>query len=482
MKKILVNILIAILLASCSTKIDNLTQTDNEIDIYPDYKGVTIPCNIAPINFEITDSAKADALILSCKNDTLIVSISDKCTQIGIDEWRKFLSDKSGCSINFTLCAKKDKNWIAYRPFKVDVSADSIDKVLVYRIIPRGHGIWTQMGIYQRNLETYTQKAIYENRYGQGNCVNCHSFCANNPDSMMMHVRVKLAGTYTNINGKMNKLSGDFSKHISGPFYPYWHPSGKYIAFSLNKIFQDFHTADINMVEVYDENSDLVVYNIENDKIIDSPLTCAKNAFETYPTFSPDGKWLYFCSSQAVDSIRYNFKKAHYNICRISFDAEKGVIGNKIDTVLNMEAIGQSASFPRISPDGRFLMYVQADYGNFNLWHRESDLKMIDLQTGDSVDINIINSSMADSYHCWSSNSRWVVFSSRRGDGLFTRPYFTHIDSTGTASKPMLLPQEKPLRHYKSLFSAYNIPEFVKSEVKISTRETDLKLLQFAKK
>lgn len=474
MKRIFPIILAFTLLASCSTQIDHLTQTDIEISIYPDYKGATIPCNIAPIDFAITDSTKIDALIISYENDSLIINVSNNCTKIGISEWRKFLADKSGCKIDFTLCAKNAGIWTAYRPFKVEISSDSIDKILVYRLLPRGHEIWTQMGIYQRDLESFKQTAIYENRYGQGNCVNCHSFCMNNPERMMMHIRTKLAGTYTYIDGKFGKITGDFSKHIFGPVYPYWHPSGKYIGFSLNKIYQDFHTADINMVEVYDENSDVIVYDVENDKIIDSPLTIAKDAFETFPSFSPDGKWLYFCTSQAVDSIRYNYQKTHYNICRIAFDATNGKLGTTVDTVVNASKIGQSASFPRISPDGRFLMYVQGNYGNFSLWHRESDLKMIDLQTGDSVDISNINSKYTESYHSWSSNSRWVVFSSRRGDGLFTRPYFAHIDRTGKASKPTLLPQRNPLDFYQQLFCAYNIPELVKSEVDLTARKTDL--------
>ncbi len=136
--------------------------------------------------------------------------------------------------------------------------------------------------------------------------------------------------------------------------------------------------------------------------------------------------------------------------------------------------MGKSASFPRISPDGRFLLYTLSDYGNFSIWHHESDLKMIDLQTGDSISTNQINSSRTESYHSWSSNSRWIVFSSRRGDGLHTRPYFAHVNADGTFSKPMLLPQRNPQEYYRELFYSYNIPELVKSEVTLSARRTDI--------
>lgn len=474
MRNLIINILAIIALASCSTKVENAAQTNIELGIYPDYKEVTIPCNIAPINFTITDSAKIDAILISCGSDTLTAKVSNNCTKIDIDKWHNFLADKDGKTLTFTPCGKTDGKWLAYKPFSVKVSADSIDKTLVYRLIPPGYEIWNRMGIYQRDLETYNEQAIYENRYGKGNCVNCHSFCANNSDQLMIHLRAGLAGTYVFSGNTASKVEGDFSKFNAGPTYPYWHPSGRFIAFSLNKIYQDFHTADPNIIEVYDDFSDVTVFDLENKTVISSPLTCSADAFETFPCFSPDGKWLYFCTSQAFDSVKWNYQNAHYSICRIGFDAEKKEFGTTVDTIVNAAAVGKSVSFPRISPDGRFLLYTLSDYGNFSIWHHEADLKMIDLQTGDSVDISNINSKYTESYHSWSSNSRWVVFSSRRGDGLFTRPYFAHIDSTGKASKPILLPQRNPLDFYQQLFCAYNIPELVKSEVDLTARKTDL--------
>ena len=474
MRNLIINILAIIALASCSTKVENAAQTNVELGIYPDYKEVTIPCNIAPINFTITDSAKIDAILISCGGDTLTVKVSNNCTKIDIDKWHNFLADKGGKTLTFTPCGKTDGKWLAYKPFCVEVSADSIDKTLVYRLIPPDYEIWNRMGIYQRDLETYNERAIYENRYGKGNCVNCHSFCANSPGQLMIHLRAGLAGTYVFSNNTASKVEGDFSKFNAGPTYPYWHPSGRFIAFSLNKIYQDFHTADPNIIEVYDDFSDVIVFDLENKTVISSPLTCSANAFETFPCFSPDGKWLYFCTSQAFDSVKWNYQNAHYSICRIGFDAEKKEFGTTVDTIVNAAANGLTATFPRISPDGRFLLYTLADYGNFTIWHHEANLKMIDLQTNDSVCTDNINSKYTESYHSWASNSRWVVFSSRRGDGLFTRPYFAHIDSTGKASKPILLPQRNPLDFYQQLFCAYNIPELVKSEVDLTARKTDL--------
>jgi hypothetical protein len=76
-----------------------------------------------------------------------------------------------------------------------------------------------------------------------------------------------------------------------------------------------------------------------------------------------------------------------------------------------------------------------------------------------------VNSEDVDSFHTWSSNGRWLVFSSRRDDGLYTKPYFTHVDAAGQATKPFLLPQENPLEFYKRRMESYNLPAFTTGPV-----------------
>ena len=78
------------------------------------------------------------------------------------------------------------------------------------------------------------------------------------------------------------------------------------------------------------------------------------------------------------------------------------------------------------------------------------------------------NSNDTESYHSWSHNSRWLVFSSRRDDGLYTRPYITYIDEIGKSHKPFMLPQADP-DFYRYFIYSYNIPEFIQGEVKINS-------------
>ena len=96
---------------------------------------------------------------------------------------------------------------------------------------------------------------------------------------------------------------------------------------------------------------------------------------------------------------------------------------------------------------------------------------MLDLRTGDLSPLAEANSDDVESYHSWSDNSRWMVFSSRRTDGLYTRPFITYIDSCGRAYKPFLLPQKDPLVYYMRLMYSYNIPELTSGKVEIDKHE-----------
>jgi len=71
------------------------------------------------------------------------------------------------------------------------------------------------------------------------------------------------------------------------------------------------------------------------------------------------------------------------------------------------------------------------------------------------------NSDDTESFHNWSANSRWLVVSSRRDDGLFTRPYFCHVDADGRVSKAFMLPQRNPRQFYRDRFLSFNVPEFI---------------------
>jgi len=118
-------------------------------------------------------------------------------------------------------------------------------------------------------------------------------------------------------------------------------------------------------------------------------------------------------------------------------------------------------------------MFTLSDYGNFSIWHKEADLWLLDLKDGGMRPIKEVNSDDTESFHNWSSNSRWFVFSSRRGDGLYTRLYLASMDENGVVGKPFLLPQENPWEYYDRLVYSYNVPDFTSEPVKLERRKVE---------
>ena len=298
--------------------------------------------------------------------------------------------------------------------------------------------------------------------------MNCHSFRERDHKRMALHVRGEKGGTFISNDSKLVKINSKPNELYSAFQYPYWHPGGRYIAFSINQTAQVFHAVKDKRIEVFDSKSDIVVYDTRDNKVIIDNKLMSPDWFETFPTFSPDGEYLYFCSAQARE-MPAEFDKVKYNLCRIEFDEGGGKFGIEVDTLVRVVENDASVSFPRISPDGKFLLFTLSDYGNFSIWHQEADLYLLNLMTGKYWPLREVNSDNTESYHAWSSNSRWIVFSSRRVDGLYTIPFFAWIGQDGKAEKPFMLPQKDP-DFYLNTFYSFNIPEFVDSRVFFSKR------------
>lgn len=450
------------LLMACNLSVPEGTKTDTLPPIFPDYADVTIPPNIAPLNFKVTDATgNVFVRLLSGEKEVLARGSKGKIS-ISPSRWKDLLESTAGGAVEVIVFAEYKDGWKEYKPFKWHVSKDKIDPYIAYRLIEPGYELWNNMGIYQSNLENYTQTAIMENKMTSNNCMNCHSFCMQDPEKMLFHMRETHPGTILVIGEEIEKLNTKTEQTMSNLVYPSWHPGGRFIAFSVNNTKQAFHMNDRNRVEVFDEASDVVVYDTEKHEIVTSPLLFAKERWETFPTFSPDGKTLYFCTAEPRPIAE--FEQIKYSLCSVSFDPDKRTFGSAVDTLYNAND-GKSASFPRVSPDGKHLLYTLSGYGNFSIWHKDADLYLADLNAGTTRPVDEVNSNDVESYHSWSSNSRWVVFSSRRIDGLYTRPYFAHVDENGKAGKPFLLPHKDP-DFYHHFMKSYNIPEFIKGKVK----------------
>ena len=455
-------LLTSCILMACTETVSDAKQEANLPAIYPDYLGVTIPVNIAPLNFSMTseETLRIDAVITD-KHGNNLHSQGEESVDFNLDDWHALLAQNRGDSLTVTVSAKYTDGWHTYRPFSIYVSPDSIDYGICYRLIAPGYEVWSKMGIYERDLSSFDERPLIENTQFEG-CVNCHSFNRGNPADMSLHIRGPHGATLLRHNDSpLIAYNTKTAQTLGFCVYPYWHPSGRYIAYSTNATSQLFHNADRNRIEVFDTASDLQVYDVEKNELLLSSLLKQDSIYETYPVFSADGRSLYFCAARALPEDSHQLDSIHYNLCRIDFDPATGCFGNEIETIFDAASQHQSVSFPRPSYDGRFLCYTLSDYGQFSIWHHEADLWLLDLSTGESRPMTEANSKDTESFHNWSTNSHWLLLSSRRDDGLFTRPYFCHIDSKGRVSKAFMLPQRNPRRFYRERFLSFNVPDFI---------------------
>ncbi len=463
---IIIYIFCLFLLSACNEDF-SLSKSKEEMPvIFPDYTDITIPPNIAPLNFKLEKKTDKAFLMVSWDNGKEIFKQSGGQFTFPSSKWKKILESNKGKSIHFTVYTKENGEWFSLLPFSMHISTEPIDPYITYRLIEPGYEMWNQMGIYQRNLETFRQEPVIENKMTDGNCMNCHSFPNHNPEKMLLHLRGANAGTLLMDGKSIEKLDTRTNQTISPLVYPSWHPSEKYIAFSVNQTMQSAHTNNPNRVEVYDLQSDVVIYDIEKYEIFTSPILFSKDAMESFPNFSADGRTLYYCTADTVD-MPTQFNQLRYSLCSVSFDPVKRQIATRPDTLFNARSEQASIAFPRISPDGKYLLYTRSKYGGFHIWHKDADLYTINLSTGEHTALEEANSLDSEGYHCWSSNSRWIVFTSRRIDGLYSGIHIASIDPEGKASKAFIIPQKKA-DFYKTFDKSFNVPELTKGKIEIS--------------
>jgi len=458
--------------------VENCAQVDRAPAIRPDYADVVIPPNIAPLNFCVEEPGTrylvrvglpgAEKFDVMARTRSIIIPEAD---------WKKLLAAARGRQIEFEVYAgDKTGAWRRFRPFRVAVSRDEADPYIVYRYMNVIYRWYTKMRLVQRNIETFASRVVLDNR-SFGGCMNCHTFLNNDTGRMLVQVRSNPVRDYGSgmllfQDGTVTKVDTRTRFRPGMAAYASWHPSGRAIAYSINVPRLFMHTARAEVRESLDLDSDLALYLPDSGRVTTTQALADPHRLETWPAWSADGKYLYYCSAprwwadEEGEDVPV-FKKARvlYDLMRIPYDIDTGKWGEP-ETVLSAAQIGRSISQPRPSPDGRFVAFCMSDYGGYGDMQVESDLYLLDLRTGAYRRMEC-NSDRSESWHSWSSNGRWLVFASKRDDGLFMRVYFAHVAEDGASSKAFVLPQKDPTR-YDSDIHLYQMPEFVRHPVPIT--------------
>ena len=489
-KAVLLTLALTLVLIACGRpEVPDSYQTESRPPkIMPDYTDVTIPANICPLNFRVFESGKQVVARISVGD--LQYTYGNKMKVLfDEEEWDMLLERAKGGKMKVEVFVDEGHQWKAYQPFSIYVAKDDIDPYISYRLIQPAYVAYSDLTIAQRNLTNYDESDIYSNTLVTtpkiGQCINCHSYQNYRTDHMMFHMREGLPGTMIVEGKQLKKVNLKTSEIISAGVYPAWHPTQNLIAYSTNLIGQTFHTKDVAKVEVQDKESDLILYDVSKDEVF--TISNDSNELETFPTWSADGNTLYYCSahfeykngSSEDAEIIDSYKNLHYNIYARDFDQQTRTFSER-RIIFDAASQNKSATLPRVSPDGKYLVFSLGNFGCFHVWHPEADIWLLNLETLEAQNLETLNSDRSDSYPSFSSNGRWIMTDSRRDDSNYTRPYIAYFDTDGNCHKAFELPQRDP-EFYTLFLRSYNRPEFMTEPVSITPEQFAIEAKKDAK-
>jgi len=187
MKQIIYYLLLLLLIIqSGCNRPSEIQKIDGMPPIYPDYTNITIPYNIAPLNFLLRNKPQSVEVSVKGKNTSFVVYGNEKI-QFPERKWRSLLESEKGNDITVEVTVEKDGKWYRYAAFKWKVSIHKIDSYLSYRRIEPGYEVWNKIQICQRNLENFSEKVLADNNLTDGSCMNCHIYNQHQKDVSLFH-------------------------------------------------------------------------------------------------------------------------------------------------------------------------------------------------------------------------------------------------------------------------------------------------------
>jgi len=331
-----------------------------------------------------------------------------------------------------------------------------------------------------RYLDEPRSKVVMENL---PTCANCHSFSS---DGKTLGIDVDGPVNDKALYGllpvrRISTISKDYVIRWSAfsekdapkrfGFMSQVSPDGKYVVNSIEvpgarevrmngRIYQASYVHDYGFGQVFFPTRGVLAwYSRASGKLQPLPGADDPNFVQCGAFWSPDGKYLVFSRAAAHDPFppgrpisEYanspEETQIQYDLYRMPFNGGKG---GTPEPIAGASQDGMSNDFPKVSPDGKWIVYVRNKNGL--LMRPDSELWMVPFQGGVARRMNC-NLSRMNSWHSFSPSGRWLVFSSK-SRSLYTQMFLTHIDENGNDSPAVLIDDSTAANR------AVNIPEFV---------------------
>jgi tetratricopeptide (TPR) repeat protein len=342
-----------------------------------------------------------------------------------------------------------------------------------------------------RNVGETTSRLLVDNL---PTCANCHSFSRDGKTLGMdldgpqndkglyaltaikpqTEIRNEDVVSWSSFKGKLGgKLRVGFMSQVS--------PDGRFVVTTINgpdvqpngadatqpKLLKglqgNYYLAnfrDYRFLQVfYPTRGILAWYSRETGKLLPLPGADDEAFVQSNVTWSPDGSYVVFARAKAQDPYPEGSKIAQFandpNETQVRFDLYRLPFNNgrggKAEPITGASANGMSNSFPKVSPDGKWIVYVQARNGL--LMRPDSQLYIVPAAGGTPRRMNA-NTPLMNSWHSFSPNGRWLVFSSK-SRSPYTQMFLTHIDENGNDTPAIYIENSTAANR------AVNIPEFV---------------------
>jgi tetratricopeptide (TPR) repeat protein len=309
-------------------------------------------------------------------------------------------------------------------------------------------------------------------------CANCHSFSTDGKtmgidvdgpkNDKGLYAVVPIRANMSIRNQDMVSWNSDMSVGKSRVgFMSQVSPDGQYVLSTFAGQGQNIPSSffvqnfkDYRFLQVFfPTRGILAVYNRATGRREPLPGADDSRYVQTDGVWSPDGKFIVFARAEAKDPYVEgqelpnhandpNEVQIQYNLYRIPFNGGKG---GQPEPILGASHNGMSNNFPKVSPDGRWIVFVKCRNGQ--LMRPDSELYIVPANGGVARRMRC-NTSLMNSWHSFSPNGRWLVFSSK-SRSVYTQMYLTHIDEQGQDSPPIYIEKSTAANR------AVNLPEFV---------------------
>jgi hypothetical protein len=441
----------------------------------PDYTDLVLPPNIAPLNFAVREpGASFQARLRGAVGAPLEVHSRGATVAFPEAAWRQLLANNRGQSLLLEVSAQaEDAQWRRFATVTNRVAAEPIDPILIYRKLHPSHNSWHTMGLYQRDLRTFDEAPILENRRFDYDCCHCHALRNNDPNQAIVLIRS------TTYRPSVLVVSNGTAAAIEGRAgFTAWHPKTNLLVSAFNRPKLLLHSAKPgDMRDIIELEGWLGAFRLGSPLVQRVPAGDPTQLL-AFPAWAPDGAYLYYCRApnplaNPTNTPAGSYATVKYDLLRLPYDSARDQWGEP-EMVLSTADLGLSVAQPRLSPDGRWLFFCGTAYGCWPTYDPGSDLYGIDLAGGRANGKFAwrkleLNSPACESWLSWSANSRWVVFSSKRASPLFNRPYLAYVAPDGHCAKPFVLPQRDPA-FYGSQLKTYTIPTLASGPVSVPQR------------